>query len=737
MIHFFNNSLINKKYTITCEKVSLQQAIRHYPGGAGPMIPYKGPGGSSRSGKWGKPYGTFENMNPGFNKLPNITPSQVWIPETIEELLKVRDNLILENIEVKQQEWTFTYNKLIHDDGFNKKSISEKYKYMINYITEERKISPPNIVSDVVTEKKKDTESTITEITKPKILTVINNIYHYRENFVNKGRNFLTNLLNKLSPISDLVNADLKITTDEDQAIPKKTQKVDSNNNNNPNPNTSFQQEVFQSSSNRSALVHYDALSCNNIGVYAYIALFKQHTNGFVDMNFANFLVKKIENKEIKNTGISQEYKKNLFIRNCFLKQSPDEYSTMIQELITHNYNIPEECLKKYLLYLQKDVELSPKDLSLFTILEDYFNNKFNKNVEIHLNDNDVLRLFTKDDHLNEIEKLSKLRTQFVNKQITNKDMFDCLHRAGIIKYPDIYYKGAYLMHDPQTKQLLLHEEKMIFKDGEGAKIPHKIYESLLQKAQKKSCNLKPTTKQVEIIKASIQKQQFFAGIVVTKKNETLVLTGLDNHISLFVADPDNPDYMYSIGFFTSSKDEGTVQLSPQQEFNFDTQETNKAQSFRPAKMLIRVKKTDIMKHEDANKFAHGYNINDEYIPEKIISLSQKAQNSWSTFKILDNLTLDKELLIELAVENLNNLIMKYSDVIKNIENNNDEKKNRLTEQQKANYIKDLKQQKKKNILTSQENLYYQIKQILAVKIKKTFPKTENQNIIYNPFIND
>lgn len=186
------------------------------------------------------------------------------------------------------------------------------------------------------------------------------------------------------------------------------------------------------------------------------------------------------------------------------------------------------------------------------------------------------------------------MKIMLKDKEITDSEKFKCLDKAGIIKYSDVYHKGAYITLDLETETLIFHEEKMVYKNGEGPKIPHKIYESLLQTLQEKSNNNPLTKSQLELITNAIENKQFFAGVLKIQKTDTPILTGLDNHVALFVKDPENPEYVYCLGFFTSAKDPGTIELSSTQEFNTNLSETKKAQGFRPARMLVHLKKKDI-----------------------------------------------------------------------------------------------------------------------------------------------
>jgi hypothetical protein len=461
---------------------------------------------------------------------------------------------------------------------------------------------------------------------------------------------------------------------------------------------------------------------------YTFKMLSKQNAHGFLDSTDSTDLLKKIINKDFPNIELSQELKKVLEntedLKSIFNAETQDSFvEYLLKSLTEKNIKFTTEDLKKYLEHIKKTDNISVKEEQFCENLEAYLSETLKKMI---VNNIESKRLFTKEDHLLEIDKFSQIKTQMEKSEISAIEMFDCFYKTGIIKYPNVYHKGAYLIEDPTVKseKYIYHEEKMIFKNGEGPKIPHKTYNLLLQYLQEKSTNEKPTMQDLNAIKDAIKQGKFYAGIYNDNSNnkDTQILTGLDNHISLFVEAPNKPGFVFLIGFFTSANDPDTVQLSSRQEFNADSLEAKKVQKFRVAKAGICVKKEHVTDHEDATKFAHGVNRDNENVHDKLILLTEKALESWLNHKILDNITVDFTFLRNLALKTLDQKIMELKNIIKKKEGMTIEKQEKDEEKakaQKENHLQEQKVQQKMDSLSPIDNLLFRIKEELKAKIKK------------------
>jgi len=390
---------------------------------------------------------------------------------------------------------------------------------------------------------------------------------------------------------------------------------------------------------------------------------------------------------------------------NIFQKFQPNPIPQNIIEAFT-------QLINESLPPLQENIIIAPiisyADVDTMTLQQ---------RVNNFLNDIQPKRCFTDQDRIREIARLKELL--YLLKQennIAESLFFEILMKAGIMTYPDIYFKEEDVRYNiPQS---------------EGAKIRQNVYSKLQHSLKnQQGSSQKPSEEMMAQILLDIKEKNFALGILQRKTlippehSNVAILSGQDLHFILVVKNTLNSAEGFIIGMFTSTNDKGTIELSKTQEINEDPLEKNKAQRFRFNTKLIKIHMDEFQEYEKVTTYAKGDNKEGKNVHQTIVKefetkLETLKKNmieypfdfTLENLKILTNMY--AEILIqeynELLTNNLNIDVQKKTQDLQARQKKNQEKKNEI-------------EAYKKNLTKTQRKLYEireQLKQKKSLKEK-------------------
>lgn len=203
-----------------------------------------------------------------------------------------------------------------------------------------------------------------------------------------------------------------------------------------------------------------------------------------------------------------------------------------------------------------------------------------------------VLTCYTTQDFIDEIErlKIGRRALKRLSGRLTEREILEIGRRLGLVVNNDATFPKSEFF--PNLSGLIT------IKEGEGPKFTEKFYNTI----KKHSISLQEDGiyPNVKAILNSVNNNELFVGIFNENREppkNTLILSGHDLHMFLYLPHPDNTEMSIIPAMFTSAHTEDTILLSKKQQTFIDNSPTifsNKDQMIRFVKILRQVYTKDI-----------------------------------------------------------------------------------------------------------------------------------------------
>lgn len=413
----------------------------------------------------------------------------------------------------------------------------------------------------------------------------------------------------------------------------------------------------------------------------------------------------------------------------------PTEDAAMMKELCKNMIYIPKNLYEKYILYIKNPTTVfTEADQELHEYLKAIFNPRRTAFVEKYLGNcqdyNTLPSYFTLQDKKNRVIFCSQLKKKIETNNINATELLIILEESNVVCYPDVSYKGLYLIYDEKSKTLVIHNEKEIFKEGEGLKLTNTAYSLVTNPVENsvKTSSMLLTERQLYEIQKQIKNKQCIVGILRRPDQElknAVVITGNDLHFLCVVEDVENPEYFIGLYMLTSTNDTNTKTLSKTQEFNANLNESKKPQNMRAFTKPIRIRKEHFEKHISGTEYITSINKEGDDVHKKIEEILLATLKNFIKNPIEGPLIVTEAVLLDLAKESLKQEMAKLTKDITKREKKPEfqqKKEEKEAEIQKAKMIKEQKEQKFKDSLNINEAQAYRIKLLL----EEAFDKLKN-----------
>jgi hypothetical protein len=385
-----------------------------------------------------------------------------------------------------------------------------------------------------------------------------------------------------------------------------------------------------------------------------------------INQNLSNFTLKSTLCIELEGNNTKKDITVNVaeIPRKVYLKEFYEEkikeYFSLAQDkkwsLEKQNYlKTMGDILNNF--YLEnKDIYIKDfRDMEELTHIKNLYGNKS----EIWINE--LLTTLAKD-------VITSCRTiSNYEKEIQRyTEMISILNTEGILLPDPAFHElarrlGVILNNDAIYKDI--HGNSIIVKEGEGSTLTRDVYTLFSKKKEIyfTENQIKINTQELNEVFAKITLGDFLVGSfkqnLLLSTKDKFIESGDERHMHLCIKiqkiseEKISENLFFSLGFFTSNKDQGAIKLTNKQYMNDEDTEVKKEQWFRPFNQFLHIKEHDFVPLKKATNYARNKNCENIDIQEILITEIKKKEEKLKANPIREVLYVTKEHIKEIALE--------------------------------------------------------------------------------------